>query len=61
MLRRYVIVNGVTTLLMYAAVWAYAPHLSSLTQSLREDFDIYAMDNPMLGPIVHRIISVSGG
>ena len=61
MLRRYVIVNGVVTALMYGAVWAYAPSVSSFGQTLRDGFDIYALDHALLGPVWHGIITVTGG
>ena len=60
MLRRYVIVNGLTTALLYAGVWLYTPSLPGLVQSARQSFEVYAMDHALLGPVVHRIVTVSG-
>lgn len=60
MLRRYVIVNGVSTAALYAAYWAFAPNASSLVQTVRHGFDLYAMDHSFLGPIFHRIVTVCG-
>ena len=60
MLRRYLIVNAVTTALLYAAFWLYAPSLSGLIHNARHGIEVYAMDSVVLGPIMHRIVLVSG-
>lgn len=60
MLRRYLIVNGITTALLYAGFWLYTPSLSGLVQNAKQGFEIYALDSALLGPVVHRIVTVSG-
>ncbi len=60
MLRRYLIVNGLSTVALYGAVWALLPNMTSLAQTLRQGFDIYAMDNAVLGPIFYRLLMVIG-
>ena len=58
MLRRYLIVNGVATILLYAAISAWMPSVSGLSGGLRRSIDLYAMDNPVLGPIFYRLVTV---
>ncbi|NOT70199.1 MAG: hypothetical protein HOP09_02630 [Hyphomicrobium sp.] len=58
MLRRYLIVNGLTTALMYGAVWALVPSPSSVTQALSSTFESYVSENALLGPVVYRMITV---
>jgi hypothetical protein len=60
MLRRYLIVNGTMTLLLYGAVLAVVPSVPNLLQSARATFDSFSMESPILGPLVHRIVLVSG-
>ncbi|AGK57399.1 hypothetical protein HYPDE_28598 [Hyphomicrobium denitrificans 1NES1] len=57
MLRRYLIVNGIMTALLYGAVWAFAPSVPRLIQSAESTFKAFAMDSPMLRPVVYRIIN----
>ncbi len=56
MLRRYLIVNGTLTALMYGAVWASAPSVPHLVQSAQSSFKTFAIDSPLLRPVVDRII-----
>jgi len=56
MLRRYLIVNGTMTVLLYGAVWAFAPSVPHLVQSAQSTFKTFAMDSPLLRPLVDRII-----
>ncbi|CEJ84518.1 MAG: hypothetical protein J0H37_01890 [Hyphomicrobium denitrificans] len=56
MLRRYLIVNGTLTVLMYGAVWAFAPSVPHLVQSAQSSFKTFAIDSPLLRPVVDRII-----
>lgn len=56
MLRRYLIVNGTLTILMYGAVWAFAPSVPHLVQSAQSSFKTFAIDSPLLRPVVDRII-----
>lgn len=57
MLRRYLIVNGTMTVLLYGAVWAFAPSIPNFVQSAASTFKTYAMDSPLLRPVVYRIIN----
>ena len=59
-MRKYLIVNGITTVILYAAVAAWMPSVSGLPGSLRKSFDVFAMDHAVLGPILHRLVIVSG-
>ena len=61
MLRRYLIVNGTMTVLLYGAVWAFAPSVPHIIQSAESSFKTFAMDSPMLRPVVYRIVTVNGG
>ncbi len=47
MLRRYLIVNGITTVLLYGAFAAFVPAMPNL----RSMFNTFAMQSPVLGPI----------
>ena len=60
MLRRYLIVNGITTALLYGAILTLVPSTPDLAQSARTSLDTLAMEMPLLGPLVHRIVLVSG-
>ena len=60
MLRRYLIVNGTTTLLLYGVFLAFAPSAPHLLQSVRATFETFSMESPMLRPLFHRIVLVSG-
>ena len=57
MLRRYLIVNGTLTVLMYAAAWAFVPSVPQLVQSAQSTVKTLALDNPLLRPIVDRIVN----
>lgn len=59
MLRRYLIVNGVTTVLLYGALFAIIPSAPHVMQSAQATFENYFMESPMLGPLVHRIVVLS--
>lgn len=58
MLRRYLIVNGIMTALLYAAVWAFVPSVSGLTRSMGATVRALAEDNPMLGPVLNRVVTI---
>ena len=57
MLRRYLIVNGATTAVLYGAIYALAPTLK--LESLRASFEDYVMESPVLGPLLNKIILVT--
>lgn len=61
MLRRYLIVNGLSTAVMYGAVWTFAPSVSSAIDALVEGVKLYAMDNMWLGPLLHGVVSITSG
>lgn len=59
MLRRYVIVNGVSTVVLYGALWAFLPSMSSLTDALSNTLDSFVAGHTFLGPVLHRMVTVS--
>ena len=61
MLRRYIIVNGVTTVALYGAVFAFAPAIVTAFADLRRDIDVYAMDHSWLGPVFHGVLTTVTG
>lgn len=58
MLRRYLIVNGVSTLAMYGMALALLPSVQALPASLSQALNIYAMEHSVLGPMLNRIVLV---
>lgn len=60
MLRRYLIINAITTAIAYAGFWTFVPSGSGLAASLNSSMKQASMESPMLAPLVHRIITVSG-
>ena len=58
MLQRYVIVNGTTTAVLYAAAYAFTPSSLHVLDAIRAGFDGFVMHSPMLGPLVNKIILV---
>ncbi len=54
MLRRYLIVNGISTVLLYALVWAFVPSPVGVVTQVRELFQTFATEAPFLGPLVPR-------
>ena len=58
MLRRYLIVNGVSSAVLYGAIWAFVPSFSAVTQVVNASWDTYVMGHPFLGPVLHRVIKV---
>jgi hypothetical protein len=60
MLRRYLITNGIMTVLLYGAVWAFVPSVSGLAHAAGSTFQTFAMESPLLGPLIYRIVTVSG-
>lgn len=60
MLRRYLIVNGVSTLLMYAAIWAIVPAPSSLLSAARQTVETFANETSLFGPIVPYVSMLIG-
>lgn len=58
MLRRYLIVNGVSTALMYGAVWAFVPSPSSIAQAVTASVHSYVAENALWQPVVYRMIVV---
>lgn len=58
MLRRYLIVNGVSTIALYAAIWAFVPSYNSVTGALSQAWQTYATEHTVLGPVLNRIFVV---
>lgn len=58
MLRRYVILNGISTAVLYAGVWAFVPSMTSVAQAASEAWETFVMGHTFLGPVLHRIITV---
>jgi hypothetical protein len=61
MIRRYLIVNGVSTAALYGALIAAAPVAFSAVASVRQTIELLAIENSWLGPIVHRVVTVTSG
>ncbi len=59
MLRRYLIVNGTTTALLYGGIYAAIPSSLDVHQSLQGMFDGLVMQSPILGPLVNKIVLVT--
>jgi hypothetical protein len=59
MLRRYLIANGVSSAVLYGAMWAFVPSLSSLSSSIETTINSYVMDHSFLAPILNRVITVA--
>lgn len=60
MLRRYLIINLVTTAFAYAAYFAFVPSGTGMAAHLNDSIRNASMESPMLAPLVHRIITVNG-
>jgi len=58
MLRRYLIVNGTTTALLYGGIYAAISPVMHTIRSVQEMFDGYVMQSPILGPIVNKVVVV---
>lgn len=61
MLRRYLIVNGVSTVVMYGAIWAALPSLTGSLSELQATVESVVTGNSVLGPILNGIVAVSAG
>ena len=59
MLRRYLVINGVTSILIYGAVWAYVPSLATLSRTFNTSFESYVMGHTFLIPVLHRMIAIN--
>ena len=58
MLRRYLIVNGLSSAFLYAGIWAFVPTMGSLTQAIYNSWETYVMGHTFLGPVLNRIVTV---
>jgi hypothetical protein len=58
MLRRYLIVNGVSSAVMYVGIWAFVPSLSSVTEVINASWETYVLGHTFLAPVIHRVITV---
>lgn len=58
MLRRYLIVNGTTTALLYGGIYAVIPSALHVHQSVQAMFNGLVMQSPILGPLVNKVVLV---
>jgi hypothetical protein len=58
MLRRYLIVNGTSTALLYGGIYAAIPSLTHVVQSVQDTFNGFLAQSPILGPLVNKVIVV---
>lgn len=58
MLRRYLIVNGLSSAVLYAGIWAFVPTLGSLTNAVSDSWETYVMGHTFVGPVFNRIVTV---
>lgn len=61
MLRRYLIVNGTSTALLYGGVYAAVTPAIHVAQSMRDMVDGYVMQSPILGPLINKVVLVVSG
>lgn len=61
MLRRYLIANGVSTAVLYGGAIALAPVAIGAIGAMRQTIELLAIENAWLGPIVHRVVTVTSG
>lgn len=57
MLRRYLVLNGVSTVVLYGVVATVTPHLLSMAQSLHVSATSLILQSQTLGPILYRFIA----
>ncbi len=58
MLRRYLIVNGTSTVLLYGALHTLLSSSTSVLKSAQTVFDGFAMQSPILGPLLNKVVLV---
>ena len=58
MLRRYLIVNGATSALLYLVMWTCVPSMAAMSQTINETWNSYVMGHTFLGPVLNRMITV---
>ncbi len=56
MLRRYLLVNGTTTALLYAGIYAATPSTGHVLQTVRDVCDGFVMQSPILGPLINKVV-----
>lgn len=61
MLRRYLIVNGISTAMMYAAYYALVPSLPLMVDAAWQSFHVVAMESSFFGPLFYRVPTLVGG
>jgi hypothetical protein len=59
MLRRYLIMDVVTTAGFYVAVWAFVPSPSSMLSSVQASFESIVMGHTLLSPMIDHMIVIS--
>jgi hypothetical protein len=58
MLRRYLIVNGTSTALLYGALHNLISFSMNLLKSAQTMFEGFAMQSPILAPLVNKVVVV---
>ena len=58
MLRRYLIVNVISSVMLYVAASAYVPSFAAMTRSINTSFEVFVMGHTFLAPVLHRIVMV---
>lgn len=58
MLRRYFIVNGISTALLYASIWVFVPSAEAVKSGVSEAWVSYISGDSVLGPMFNRVVLV---
>jgi hypothetical protein len=58
MLRRYLIVNGTTTALLYGGIYAGVTPVLHQAHSVWQLFEGFVMESPILAPIINKVVLV---
>jgi hypothetical protein len=58
-LRRYLVVNGISTAALYLAIWTFLPHLGAVSNDVNQAWDGYVTGNALLAPMFNRVIVVA--
>ncbi len=59
MLRRYMVANVASTVVLYAGAWALIPSASSVSRLISENFESFVMGHTFLGPVLNRVITIA--
>jgi hypothetical protein len=58
MLRRYLIVNGTSTAVLYGGIYAAMPSVTNTLQSVQDTFNAFVAQSPILGPLVNKVVLI---